>query len=345
MKKVALSVMLGTIGTLSPFCRAAPPVPLNPASIVTPPLDRTAPAPTLKTAEGTLVPQTIVSPLGKTLALQFNDEFDAITDPADGLPDVDRSKWNTTFWQGSGERTLAGNGEAQYYVDKQYGGAGNISVEKRPNPFSYHDGKLVISATKVPQEMWGNYWMGEQRPFCSGLIESNTHFDFKYGYIEGRFKLPANRGAWPAFWLLPYDPAKPAAREHPWPPEIDIFEAFGHRPDKFTTGIIAPEAEKPDIKLTRWMQEPGVDLSKDFHTWGLAWDERTVVYTFDGKEVSRSNTTPSFQTPMYLLINLAVGGKWYSDEMKAAGTPHSAWEVDETTMPWEMECDYVRVYQ
>jgi len=48
---------------------------------------------------------------------------------------------------------------------------------------------------------------------------------------------------------------------------------------------------------------------------------------------------------MYLLINLAVGGTWYRQEMEAAGTPHKAWEVDETTMPWKMHLDYVRVYQ
>ena len=48
---------------------------------------------------------------------------------------------------------------------------------------------------------------------------------------------------------------------------------------------------------------------------------------------------------MYLLINLAVGGKWYAEEMTAPARPPKPWEVDEASMPWKMECDYVRVYQ
>ena len=77
-----------------------------------------APAPAPKPAE---VPQTITSPLGKKLSLKFHDEFDPVPDK-DGQPYIDRCKWQTTFWQGSSQRTLWGNLEAQYYVDKDYGG-------------------------------------------------------------------------------------------------------------------------------------------------------------------------------------------------------------------------------
>jgi len=48
---------------------------------------------------------------------------------------------------------------------------------------------------------------------------------------------------------------------------------------------------------------------------------------------------------MYLLVNLDAGGKWYSEEMSTAKPPAKPWEVDEATMPWKIECDYVRVYQ
>ena len=65
----------------------------------------------------------------------------------------------------------------------------------------------------------------------------------------------------------------------------------------------------------------------------------------DGKIWARTNTTESPRRPMYLLVNLAVGGKWYSEEMSAAKTPAKPWQVDEASMPWKMQCDYVRVYQ
>lgn len=63
------------------------------------------------------VPETILSPLGKKMTLKFHDEFDGVIDK-DGQPYIDRSKWKTTFWQGSSCRTLTGNGKAQYYMDK-----------------------------------------------------------------------------------------------------------------------------------------------------------------------------------------------------------------------------------
>lgn len=289
-------------------------------------------------------PATIVSPLGRHLSLKFHDEFNPVPDK-DGQPYIDRTKWQTTFWQGSGERTLWGNLEAQYYTDKDYGGAANLPAAQRLNPFSFNTpGILTISAWRVPTNLWQNYWMGDQRCFASGLLISDQRFTFKYGYIEGRFKLPANRGAWPAFWLLGDDSAQTnVAKAHPWPPEIDIFEFFGHRPTKHSAGLIV----KPD-ETAPWKfgyNEAGMDLSHDFHTWGLEWDATNLVFTFDGKIWARSQTTESLRRPMYLLINLAVGGKWYSEEMSAAGPPRKPWEVDESSMPWKLACDYVRVYQ
>jgi beta-glucanase (GH16 family) len=295
-----------------------------------------------QTSEG--APPEIVSPQGKHMVLKFHDEFNAQPDK-DGEPYIDRSKWQTTFWQGSSERSLFGNLEAEYYTDKDYGGAGNIPVNQRLNPFSFETpGILTISAWRVPTNQWQNFWMGEQRCFASGLLISDQRFNFKYGYIEGRFKLPANRGAWPAFWLLGNDSTQTnVVKAHEWPPEIDIFEFFGHRPTKHSAGLIVKSGETVPWKFG--YNEAGFDISKDFHTWGLEWNATNLVFTFDGKTWARSETTESLRRSMYLLVNLAVGGKWYSEEMTNAGTPHKPWEVDETTMPWKMECDYVRVYQ
>ncbi len=339
------SLLAGTVLLSAAMANAAPqPSETTPAPVATAPPVVIPINPTISPLHPD-VPQTITSPLGKTMALKFDDEFDAVPDYSDGKPYINRSKWQTTFWQGSSQRSLFANGEAQYYMDKYYRGQGKIKPEQVVNPFSFEKpGILTISATKVPKELWGNWWMGEQRPFASGLLISDAHFTFRYGYMEGRFKLPNNRGTWPAFWLLGVHPGKQTQDEqHEWPPEIDVFEFFGHRPTKFTTGYIPRKPE--NVKVSRWMQEPGFDITQDFHTWGFEWDENTAVWTFDGKEVARGPVSESFRRPMYILINLAVGGNWYSQEMTAAKTPYKAWEVDEASMPWKMECDYVRVYQ
>jgi hypothetical protein len=219
------------------------------------PVDKTTDA---SYGESDTVPQKIISPMGKKLTLKFNDEFNPVPDK-DGKLYIDQSKWQTTFWQGSSERTLWGNLEAQYYTDKDYWGDGKILPEKNGtlNPFSFKKpGILTISAWKVPQELWKKFYMGEERCFASGLLISDHRFDFKYGYVEGRFKLPANRGAWPAFWLLGDDPTKPTAAEaHEWGPEVDIFEFFGHRPTKFSAGIIGRNDENTIFTLDIMMLE------------------------------------------------------------------------------------------
>lgn len=304
-------------------------------------------APGLQGADTPIVPQAVVSPLGRKMTLKFDDEFDGVMDQG-GRRDIDHSKWQTTFWQGSSERTLLNNLEAQYYVDKDYAGRGEIRPEQRINPFSFATpGILTISASKVPANLWHNYWMSEQRCFASGLLISDQRFNFKYGYVVGRFKLPGNRGAWPAFWLLGDDPSLGNANKaHEWPPEIDIFEFMGHWVNKHDGTIITQKT--PGDAVNNWTlryNQAGVDLSAGFHTWGVEWNPDEIAFLFDGKIWTRGKTPPSMRRSMYLLINLAVGGKWYSEEMAKRGTPCKPWEVDAGSMPWKLECDYVRVYQ
>jgi beta-glucanase (GH16 family) len=289
------------------------------------------------------VPQRIVTPLGKTMTLKFHDEFDPVTDK-DGKPYIDRTKWETNFWQGRNERTLYFNKEAQFYLDKDYG-LGDIKPAQRVNPFSFEKpGILTISATKVPETLWQHFRMTKERCFASGLLSSDKTFTFKYGYVEGRFKLPGDRGAWPCLWMLGNDPSRGTPVEaHQWPPEIDVVEYMGHWKTKFDGAVLARKEDHSDWRL-RYFQT-GFDLTKDFHTWAVEWNEEEIALIFDGKIWTRGKTPESLKRPMYLLINLAVGGKWYSSEMTNAKTPAAAWEVDETTMPWKMECDYVRVYQ
>jgi beta-glucanase (GH16 family) len=301
----------------------------------------------LKADPQTNVPLSIVSPLGRTMQLKFHDEFDAVPDK-DGCPYIDRTKWQTTFWQGSGERTLLSNLEAQYYTDKDYTGRGEAGLKPALNPFSFEKpGILTISAAKAPKEVWPNFWMNDQRCFTSGLLISDGRFTFKYGYIEGRFKLPASRGAWPAFWLLSDEPSLGGpAKAHEWPPEIDIFEFMGHWTNKFDSTLITTKGRSDRVNdWTLRYHQAGFDISKDFHSWGCEWSAQEVVFVFDGKIWARGKTPPSMRRSMYILINLAVGGKWYSEEMSKTSTPCKPWEVDESSMPWKLECDYVRVYQ
>ena len=300
------------------------------------------------------------------MTLKWNDEFDAVTD-TDGKPYIDRTKWQTTFWQGSSERTLLGNGETPVLPwTRIMAGKTIFRPDQRPNPFSFekaehpHHLRHENAGGAGRTIGWGKEQVHLLRaadfegPGVS-TIQGNA------GILEGRFKLPMERGSWPGFWLLADgtpagyhrgDPettgtgmwyTKEDIKARPWPPEIDILEAMGVWKSKFDTGYIAPKTEK--IKVSQWMHNIGTNLGDDFHTWGMEWDENNMVWTLDGKIIAHGKVTPSFQRPFYLLINLAAGGNWYSKVMTAAKTPYAYWQVDWDSMPWKMECDYVRVYQ
>jgi len=310
-----------------------------------------APHPSPPVVTGT-VPQSVNSPLGKSLRLFFNDEFSGVANPdLGGRLYIDRTKWKTTFWQGSAERTLASNGEAQYYVDPYYRGAnGQLPPSDVFNPFEFRDSILSIVAKPCPPALQQNWWMGTERHILSGLLISDgmANGNFQYGYMLMSCRFPQGDGAWPAWWTLPNlngglgtkDPDH--ASDHPWPPEIDMIEAFpGLRPEVYTNGLQDEGTLAGGSNLDPWWIDTDVDLRNAFHTYGFEWDANDMVATFDGRVVAKGRTPPAYRCSMYMLINLAVGGNWWKDEAKKP----NAWSVDETSMPWKFDIDYVRVYR
>jgi len=61
------------------------------------------------------------------------------------------------------------------------------------------------------------------------------------------------------------------------------------------------------------------DTTRGFHTYGFYWDEKVMIWLFDGQEMWRLPTPPEACTPKYILINLAMGGGWpISENLEAA---------------------------
>jgi beta-glucanase (GH16 family) len=163
------------------------------------------------------------------------------------------------------------------------------------------------------------------RPYSSGMLCSAGKFAFRYGYVEARAKIPAGRGLWPAFWLLP--------ASGDWPPEIDVMENIGSSPN-----IQHMHYHYVDrLGATRdsggsWV---GPDLSTDFHTYAVEWSPAAIRWYVDGTERRSSYAEPSTiaSEPMYLIANMQIGGTWPGDP--DASTP----------FPSEFKIDYVRVWQ
>ena len=74
------------------------------------------------------------------------------------------------------------------------------------------------------------------------------------------------------------------------------------------------------------------DLSNGFHTVTMDWERDRIAWFVDGRKMFESVDGVPRQ-PMYLLIDLAVGGR-------LAQAPDAT-----TSLPASFDIDYVRVYQ
>jgi autotransporter-associated beta strand protein len=167
------------------------------------------------------------------------------------------------------------------------------------------------------------------KQFTSGVLSSHNTFRVSEGYIEARIKMPMTRGSWPAFWML----------SSGWPPEIDIMEDplfVGQTTnDTYSVNNFWPGTGPPSDFL--WVDR-NIDLSADYHNYGLQLDSTGLRFFFDGQQVKFSSYKPDFQN-MYLIFNYAVGGWPVPGSTDANPLPPSTTDwpighVDQTQAEW-----------
>jgi beta-glucanase (GH16 family) len=240
------------------------------------------------------------------LQLTFADEFNTLN-----LRNGSSGTWNTNFWWGGANgSSLTGNGELQWYIDANYAPTSSVK------PFNIQNGVLTITAAKAPDAIKpyiNNY------QYTSGLLTTHDSFAQTYGYFEIRADMPEKQGAWPAFWLLPADGS--------WPPELDAIEMTGQDPNKLLlTSHTNETGTHTTVSSTPYVADTG-----GFHKYGVLWTENELVWYFDNVEVAHAATPADMHEPMYMLVDLAVGG--------IAGTP-----ADGLATPAEMQIDYIHAY-
>ena len=223
------------------------------------------------------------------LELTFSDEFNTLN-----LWTGDNSGvWKT--WYGGGtykssldNRTLRGNGELEIYVDPLLKGTGTTALGL--NPFSLDNGVLTITATNTPTAAEAALWGYD---YMSGALTTRGTWGQTYGYFEARLQLPDEKGAWPAFWLMPTDGS--------WPPEIDIMEAYG------TEQAVQTLHTKETGSHTQSYTKTFVDgATSGMHTYGLLWTEDSLTWYIDGTAVKTAHTPDDMHKPFYMMVNLAV---------------------------------------
>lgn len=247
--------------------------------------------------------------------LIWSDEFDI-----DGLPNP--NKWHY-------EKGYVRNGESQHY---QVGNSENSRIE---------NGFLIIEShyqpSKKPENLW-QYLFDEQPKdsYTSASLTTEHILGFGNGRIEVRAKLPQGRGVWPAIWLLGSN-----IKEVGWPMsgEIDIMEYVGFDPNKVHSAIHtnARNHNKGNALNASLVVD---DLSNEFHIYSVERTNKRIDFYVDNtlhfsyqKEDNSVSSWP-FNQPMYLIVNLAIGGGWGGKE-----------GIDNTVFPQQFLIDYVRVYE
>lgn len=245
--------------------------------------------------------------------LVWSDEFD--DEPADGQPWAEPS--DSWIFETGG--TGWGNDEEQYYVDKSYDGK-TVSKVK--------DGCLILTAYKLDRPLDGKKYISARM---------TTKRSWTYGKMEMRAKLPAGRGTWPAFWMLP------AARtsDNLLDGEIDIMEYVGCEPDIVWFSLHNKKDRTDEGKNLLTMSLKLESPETEWHTYGVEWTAEYIqayvdgipYYTFRNDGSGDPKSWP-FDKPFNIKLNIAVGGSW-----------GGYMGVDDSIFPTEYIIDYVRVYQ
>jgi beta-glucanase (GH16 family) len=244
--------------------------------------------------------------------LVWSDEFDG---PAGTR--VDASRW-VTETGGHGW----GNQELQYYTDR----ARNAQLSG--------EGTLVITALR--ETFTGPD--GVTREYTSARLKTQRRFEQAYGRFEARIQVPHGQGIWPAFWMLGADIDAAG-----WPAcgEIDVMENIGREPAIVHGTLHGPGYSGAQGPSAAFTLPAGRRFADAAHEFAVEWDREPAAIRWYVDGQLYHTRTPAdlpagarwvFDHPFFLLLNVAVGGRW-------PGSPDAT-----TELPQTMRVEYVRVY-
>ena len=248
---------------------------------------------------------------GKGPSPTFEDNFSSLR-----LWDGFSGTWETCPWYS----TFNGNnvtGELGWMVNSNYAQTASIKS------WSVTGGLLSLAADR--SDKYSTMIQQELFPFLytSPWLDTYHSFSQTYGYFEIQAKLPRGQGSHFGFWLLCFPPCMPYS-------ELDVAETIGSQTTKLVTTGWSGATE---ITATSVGQSKNVvDTSAGFHIYSVLWTADTITWYFDRIQVFRATTPTAMHKPMYIIINVAIGGRW-------PGNPDG-------TTPWPIvtQVKYVRAY-
>lgn len=255
--------------------------------------------------------------------LSFGEEFSGTT--------LDTSKLSPCFDWNYGSCTGSFNGGREWYS------AAQIQV-------SNGTAKLVAEPGVDPKSN-GSACLGGTCSYRSGLLStarplasngSDYLYEFTYGYVEARMKLPTTQGFFTALWMLPSDPS------YAYQTEIDIVEVLGYDPATMYMNYHYGSNRSQNFTANQGTGNNGAcaveDRTGDWVRFGLDWQPNHIAWYIDGVKCGQFNGDSSTITsvPMQIIVNLMVDHSWERNW----GYP-----LADPTITRQLEIDYLRVYQ
>ena len=173
---------------------------------------------------------------------------------------------------------------------------------------------------------------GDTMPFVTGGLYTKDKKSFYHGMIEIRAKLGNAQGAWPAFWLLPFDNER-----WPYGGEIDIMERLNGESIAYQT---VHSHYTYNLKQNEPVKGATAPIYKDdYNIYGVELYPDSLVFSINGRrtfsypriETDMEGQFP-FDRPFYLLLDMQLGGSWVG-------------RVEPNDLPVEMYIDWVRFYE
>ncbi len=266
--------------------------------------------------------QPAALPAAPQWTLAWQEEFEQA-----GLP-------NDQSWQY--EVGFIRNSELQYYthadLDNCFIRDGKLNLVAKHETITNPD-YAPQAKHKTPR------YTRETAAVTSASINTLDKVAFGYGKIEIRAKLPQGQGVWPALWMMGINCA-----QRNWPDcgEIDIMEFVWGTP-KTIYGTCHWKRNQPLPNGSIHTSTGGTitcnTLKDQWHLYTIIRTPEKIdfffdnqkYYTFDCSKANRPDGSNPFREPMYLLINLAIGGAWGG-------------ALDPKTLPATYQVDYVRYY-
>jgi beta-glucanase (GH16 family) len=263
----------------------------------------------------------IAPPAGKTWTLGFDVEFDGTS--------LDTTKLTPCFDWNYGDCTSSFNNGKEHYLPNQVqlsNGVAHLVAEPLNPPYASPNCYNGVCTYK-------SGLLSTARPNQS----SPYLYQFTYGYVESRVKLPTTSGMFTAFWMLPAHP------NYQYDYEIDILENLAGKRDVIYQ-TYAYDNRHSSYKVNDVSRDtngacPKLNYSADFHTYGVDWEPDHVAFYIDGTECGRFTATDHSQIenePMQIILDLMVDTRWERDANLV---------LPSQTVTDQLDVDYLRVWQ